>query len=204
MGIKVINITDADYPGSLKNIFDPPKTLYTIGQLSLVNRAVAVVGSRKMSLRGETITKSVVIGLVKQGYTIISGMAQGVDAAAHWAAINNCGKTIAVLGTGVDIVYPEINRSLYNKIIETGNTVLSEVPNGSYVIKSKFPARNRIISGLSEAVIVIEAQLKSGSLITARLALEQGREVYAVPGSPGCNYLLDAGAANAEELIIPL
>ena len=203
MEIKIIKITDKNYPESLKNIFDPPKILYVMdsgrptdaaGVARMTGKAVGVVGTRNMSETGKNNTEKIVKELVKENYTIISGMAIGIDAVAHWTAINNNGKTIAVLGAGVDIIYPPQNRELYYKIIESGGAIISEIKPGKLSPHSYFPARNRIISGLSESVIVVEAQLKSGALITARLALDQGRNVFAVPGTPGCDYLLDSGA----------
>ncbi|MDO8515478.1 MAG: DNA-processing protein DprA [bacterium] len=195
--IKIVKISDENYPESLKNIFDPPKILYVMDSGSaagMTDRAVGVVGTRNMSERGRINTEKIVKELVKEGYTIVSGMALGVDAVAHWTAINNKGKTIAVLGAGVDIIYPPQNRELYFKIIDSGGAIISEIPLGKTVLKNLFAARNRIISGLCESVIVTEAQIKSGSLITARMALDQGKDVFCVPGSPGCDYLLDSGA----------
>ncbi len=193
MGIAQIRITQDDYPQILKNIYDPPPTLYVIGNLSF-KKAATVVGTRQATVKGKKVTKIIVSDLVKQGYTIVSGMALGIDTVAHSTAIENAGQTIAVLGAGVDIIYPPENRSLYFKIIERGGAIISEVPTGQTVPHNKFAARNRILSGLSPAVFVTEAQVKSGALITARLALEQGREVFAVPGSPGCDYLIENGA----------
>jgi len=194
-GIKIINITDNDYPQCLKTIFDPPKTLYVIGNL-MFKKAIGVVGTRQMSEQGKINTQKVVKELVYDGYTIISGMALGIDAAAHWTAINTGGKTIAVLGCGVDIIYPPQNRDLYKRILDEGGALISEIPPGELSPHSYFPARNRLIAGLSEYIIVIEAQLKSGALITARMALDQGKDVFCVPGTPGCDYLIDMGAGS--------
>lgn len=199
MEIKIVKITDEDYPKGLKNIFDPPEKLYVMGKLGEM-RGVGVVGNRNMTEKGKIATEKIVKELVKDGFAIVSGMAIGIDAVAHWTAINNGGKTIAVLGCGVDIIYPPENKDLYFKIIESGGAIISEIPPQKFVSRQSFPARNRIISGLSESVIVVEAQLKSGALITARLALDQGRDVIAVPGSPGCDYLLNEGAT---EIFLP-
>lgn len=203
MEIKVIKITDKVYPKNLKNIFDPPEILYVMDSGStagMTGRSVGVVGNRNMTERGRANTEKIVKELVKENYTIVSGMAIGIDAVAHWTAINNGGKTIAVLGAGVDIIYPPQNRELYFKIIESGGVIISEIPPQKFVSRQSFPARNRIISGLSESVIVVEAQLKSGALITARMALDQGKDVLCFPGSPGCDYLLNEGAT---EIFLP-
>lgn len=192
--VKIIKIADKIYPESLKNIPDPPKILYCLGNLEILQKNIAVVGTRKITKYGQFVTSNLVKGLVENDITIVSGMALGVDGVAHWTAIRNGGKTVAVLGAGVDVIYPPENKDLYNSILESGGLIISEVPPGQRVSREMFPARNRIISGLSEAVIVTEAALKSGSLITARLALDQGRDVFAVPGSPGCDYLIDQGA----------
>lgn len=184
---------DNDYPESLRNIPDPPRQLFVLGEIPYM-RKIGIVGSRKISNFGKIVTSKITLGLIKAGFVIVSGMAVGIDSVAHWTAINNGGRTIAVLGAGVDIIYPPENQELYNSILQSGGAIISEVPPGVRVSKEMFPARNRIISGLSEAVVIIEAELKSGSLITARMALEQGREVFAVPGSPGPNYLIDQGA----------
>ena len=193
MTINPISRLDSAYPLSLKNIYDPPETLYVIGDIKF-SKAVSVVGTRQLSKRGQENTEIICKELVNRGFTIISGLALGIDAVAHWTAIKNGGKTVAVLGAGVDIIYPPQNRELYFKIIESGGAIISEIPPGKLSPHSYFPARNRIISGLSEAIIVTEAQIKSGALITARLAIDQGRDVYAVPGSPGCDYLIENGA----------
>ncbi len=190
--IEEIRVTDKCYPELLKNIFDPPKVLYVKGTLPK-GKMIAVVGTRKMTSRGELVTRKLVTGLVEQGFIIVSGMAVGIDGVVHQTAIECGGKTVAVLGAGVNIIYPPQHRGLYNSILEHG-AIISEVEPDRMVEKKLFPARNRIISGMCEAVIVVEGEIKSGSLITARLALEQGREVFAVPGSPGTDYLISQGA----------
>jgi len=200
--IKILNISVADYPFLLKNIPDPPKELFVLGDGDILSakRVIAVVGTRKMTRYGQEITTKLTKELVEAGFVIVSGMALGVDGVAHQTAIDSGGKTIAVLGAGVDIIYPAQHRDLYNGILAHGGAIVSEVPPGKFVSREQFPARNRIISGLSQAVLVTEGAIKSGGLITVRMALEQGREVFAVPGpinSPmaeGTNYLIKQGA----------
>lgn len=192
----MITIFLKDFPPLLKEIPDPPKILYVLGHAELVSasKIIAIVGTRHMTNNGKLMTAKLTKDLVRKGFIIISGLALGVDGAAHQAAIDAKGETIAVLGTGVDIVYPPAHRDLYNSILEHGGAIISEIPPGRFVPRNKFAARNRIISGLAQAVIVVEGALKSGSLITARLALDQGRDVFAVPGSPGTDYLISQGA----------
>lgn len=209
--IKYLTIRSSLYPPRLKNISDPPNVLFYRASLPaddhedylaqlVAGKAIAVVGTRKMTAYGREVTEKLTAGLVGAGFTIVSGMALGVDGVAAGTAINSGGKTVAVLGAGVDIIYPPEHRSLYNSILEHQGVIVSEVAPEKRVGRGIFPARNRIISGLSEAVLVTEGAIDSGSLITARLALEQGREVFAVPGpisSPVCegtNYLLKQGA----------
>ena len=206
-GIKYLTINNRTYPERLKNIPDPPNVIFlksnlTIEQFSnlTMSKIIAVVGTRKMTSYGKEVTEALVQGLVDAGFTIVSGMALGIDGVAHGTALNSKGVTIAVLGAGVDIIYPREHRDLYHKIIESGGAIVSEVAPEKMVGRGIFPARNRIISGLSEAVLVTEGAMDSGSLITARSALEQGREVFAVPGPinsqmhEGVNYLLKQGA----------
>lgn len=193
MSAVTLKISDPGYPEILKNIFDPPEKLYVIGQIPQ-GRKIAVVGTRKMTAFGEKITTELTTGLVKNGFVIVSGMALGVDGAAHQAAIEAGGKTIAILGAGVELVYPPQHRDLYNSILAHAGAIVSEYPGTTRVDRAHFPARNRIISGLCEAVIVTEGAIDSGSLITARLALDQGRDVFAVPGSAGADYLIEQGA----------
>lgn len=183
-------------PESLKNIFDPPKRLFIVGNSSILtsNKIIAIVGTRKMTNYGEKMTAKLTKELVEVGYIIVSGMALGVDAVAHWTAIKTGGKTMAVLGAGADIIYPPQHRDLYNSIVEHGGAIVSEVLPHHFVPRKVFAARNRIISGLASGVVVIEGEIRSGSLITARLALDQGRDVFAVSGSPGTDYLIDQGA----------
>jgi DNA processing protein len=184
----------------LKAIPDPPLVLYIRGSLRENEVSIALVGSRKATPYGLNVTQSLSRDLAKVGITIVSGLARGVDARAHHAAIEAGGRTIAVLGSGVDVIYPSEHRMLAEKIVSAG-ALISEFPLGTSPNREHFPVRNRIISGLSHLVVVIEASDKSGSLITARMAAEQGREVLAVPGtifneqSRGCHALIKDGAS---------
>jgi DNA processing protein len=203
-GGKIITIDDKAYPSRLRNIYDPPALLYLKGELKKEDEfAVSIVGSRKTTPYGRWITEKISQALVRNGVTIVSGMARGVDSVAHWGAISGGGRTLAVLGCGVDVVYPPENRNLSARIVEQG-AVLSEFPMGSPPEGGHFPKRNRIISGLSMGVVVVEAGPDSGSLITANYALEQGREVFAIPGnvgaggSRGTNRLIKDGAKLVE------
>ncbi|MCX7843007.1 MAG: DNA-processing protein DprA [Clostridia bacterium] len=198
-GIDVITIQDETYPWYLKNIYDPPVVLYKKGKLVPDESMVAVVGSRKATRYGLDMAERIACELSARGIAVVSGMARGVDSYAHRGALKAGGRTIAVLGCGLDVVYPPENERLMNDIIMSG-AVLSEYAPGVQPFPGNFPARNRIISGLSMGVAVIEAGEKSGSLITADLALEQGRDVFAVPGnmnslnSRGTNRLIKEGA----------
>ena len=183
-------------PQNLKNIYDPPKQLYIIGHPELVSgshKIIAIVGTRQISDFGKEITSKLTKELVKEGYVIISGMAIGVDGVAHRTALENNGKTIAVLGAGIDIIYPIIHKDLYYEISKNG-AIISEHPPGKIVPKSKFAARNRIISGLASAVVIPECSIESGTMVTAKLALDQGKEIFCVPGSAGTDYLISQGA----------
>ncbi len=201
--IKAIAIGDKLYPKLLKEICNPPILLYYKGQLPENEEFnLAVVGSRKYSSYGQMAVERIVEDLAKNNLTIVSGLALGIDALAHNAALKAPGRTIAVLGSGLDkqSIYPSSNRFLADKIIDSGGAVISEFSVGSPPLKHHFPQRNRVISGLSLGTLVIEASIKSGSLITARFALEQNREVFAVPGSiyspnsDGANDLIKKGA----------
>ena len=198
---RVITILDSNYPKLLKEIYAPPPLLYYFGQFDLNNDfPLAVVGSRKITEYGKLVTQQIVSQLVKSGLTIVSGLALGIDICAHQTAIENGGKTIAVLGSGLDQIYPATNRQIAPKIIDTGGAIITEFPLGMPPLKHNFPQRNRIISGLSLGTLVTEAGEKSGALITAKYALEQNREVFAVPGnitrqsSVGPNNLIKLGA----------
>jgi DNA processing protein len=185
VGGRVITLKDEEYPKRLKDIYDPPALLYVRGELKKEDEfAVSIVGSRKTTPYGRWFTEKVSQELARHGVTIVSGMARGIDSLAHWGAISGGGRTIAVLGCGVDVIYPSENRNLFAKMIDRG-AILSEFPMGSPPEGGHFPRRNRIISGLSLGVVVVQASEKSGSLITAGYALEQGREVFAVPGNVG-------------------
>lgn len=183
LGVSFISIRDAAYPALLKEIFDPPLLLYVRGDLGLLaGPSVAVVGSRKPTPYGRAMAQRLAADLAARGIVISSGMARGIDSAAHEGCLQAGGKTIAVLGTGIDVVYPSENKKLYAAIAEKG-LLVSEFPLGSFPAPQNFPIRNRIISGLSLGVVVVEAAQYSGSLITARLAMEQNREVFGIPGS---------------------
>jgi DNA processing protein len=211
-GIEILTQVDDRYPELLKTIPDPPVVLYVRGDLPKDHIPVALVGSRKATPYGLNVTHSLARDLAAAGVTIVSGLARGVDARAHHATLEAGGRTIAVLGSGIDVIYPSEHRTLAEKISGSG-ALISEFPLGTAPNRDNFPVRNRIISGLSHLVVVIEASDKSGSLITARMAAEQGREVMAVPGSifneqsRGCNALIKDGAAlarNWEDVIAEL
>ncbi len=200
-GIKVFRITDKSYPEALKATDDPPPVLYLRGDFKYPhdNRTIAIVGSRRATEYGRSMAGELAYELAARGITIVSGMARGVDTCAHRGALEANGRTIAVLGCGVDIPYPPENRKIIGEAIKSG-AVVSEFPAGMKPLSGNFPARNRIISGLSMGVVVIEAGERSGALITVDFALEQGREVFAVPGnaksreSKGTNGLIKQGA----------
>lgn len=202
-----LHLGTADYPRLLAEIFDPPALLWTRGDLlSLSGIAVAVVGARAASQEGLTAAYEIAHDLGRAGVVVISGLARGVDSAAHKGALDGGGRTIAVLGTGIDVVYPAENAALAERITERG-LLISELPLGAAAEPWHFPKRNRIISGLSKIVVVVEAREKSGSLITARLAADQGRDVMAVPGTfvggrnVGANALLKDGAKLVESAV---
>jgi DNA processing protein len=185
--VKIVPFTDLNYPARLRMISDPPPLLYLKGEIRREDeKAVAVVGSRSTSDYGRRVARDLCRGLASLGFTVVSGMARGIDGTAHETALNAGGRTLAVLGSGVDRVYPAEHDKLYQRITENG-AIISEYPMGTRPLAFNFPARNRLISGLSLGVVVVEATEKSGSLITAALALEQGREVFAVPGEVGAS-----------------
>jgi len=185
LGIQIIQWGTEKYPNYLTNISDPPPLIYLNGTLLPEDeRAVAVVGSRQASAYGLNACKKICKELAWQGWTVVSGMARGIDSAAHRGALEGGGRTVAVWGTGLDVVYPPENLALSKDIASSG-AILSEFPLGTPPEPGNFPVRNRIISGLSLGVTVVEATVKSGSLITARMALDQGRQVFAVPGPLG-------------------
>jgi len=198
-GIKIITCQDELYPDRLRNIYDHPAYLYVSGTLQKDDVSIAVVGSRHASSYGKYTTEKISRELALQGITIVSGMARGIDSCAHRGALSVSGRTLAVLGCGLNIIYPPENKKLFLDIQQHG-AVISEFPLDTQPMPFNFPARNRIISGLSYGVVVVEAGEKSGSLITARLAMEQGRDVFAIPGmidapaSRGTNSLIKQGA----------
>ena len=206
IGIKVSTIPDRDYPANLRQIQDCPPVLYYKGTLIPADDlAIAVVGSRAATIYGRQVTEKLVSSLVMSGLVIVSGLARGIDSIAHRSALDAAGRTIAVLGSGVDTIYPPENMRLAEEIVKNG-AIVSEFPLGFPSVPSNFPARNRIISGLSLGVLVTEAAVDSGSLITAGQAAEQGREVFAVPGpitsrmSEGVNKLIKEGVHPATEV----
>ena len=213
--IDIITIMDENYPQNLKQIYDPPIILYVKGNKKILNnKAIAIIGCREASEYGKKAAKYFGYNIAKEGVNIISGLAKGVDSYSHigniYALVENsyqnvdnysaCGKPIAIVGTGLDIVYPKENKELETEIIKSGGCIISEYPLGTKPNKINFPARNRIISGMSDGVIVIEAKEKSGTLITVDFALEQGKDIYVVPGninsinSIGTNELIKQGA----------
>lgn len=205
--IELITIEDKEYPDKLKLIYDPPIVLYIKGNKKILNeKSVAIVGCRLCTKYGENIAKKLAYNLSLNNINVISGLARGIDSCAHKGSLNGEGKTIAVVGCGLDRVYPEENKELFNKIINNNGAIISEYVIGTKPLAKNFPKRNRIISGLSNGVIVVEAREKSGTLITADFALEQGKEVYAVPGnitncnSYGTNELIKQGAKSVTNI----
>lgn len=203
-GQSIITLADASYPPALLEIADPPSVLYVRGNPDLLHRrGIAVVGSRNATPQGIQTAESFARHLAAQGLCIVSGLALGIDAAAHRGALAAQGETVAVIGTGADRIYPARNKELAIAIAERG-AIVSEFPLGTPAVAYNFPRRNRIISGLARGVLVVEAAPESGSLITARLAAEQGREVFAIPGSihspvaRGCHKLIKQGAKLVE------
>ena len=202
LGGDILILDDGSYPNLLREIADPPITLYVRGdwQACLDQPCVGVIGSRQCSTYGENASEMLSRDLASRGITIVSGLARGIDSAAHRGALQATGRTVAVMGTGIDGVYPKENTRLVREILDGGGCLVSQFPLGTPPLKDNFPYRNRIISGLSLGVLIVEASERSGSLITARLAAEQNREVMAVPGnitssnSYGTNYLIKAGA----------
>ncbi len=199
-GIGITSMADDRYPHLLRTIHDPPVVLYSLGDFSIVQQAaIAVVGARRASVYGRQVTQKLAREVAETGLGVVSGLARGIDCYAHVGALEAGGKTVAVMGNGVDVVYPRENRKVYERIREEG-CLVSEFPVGTFPAPQNFPIRNRIISGLSYGTLIVEASEFSGSLITARLTLEQNRELWAVPGnitSPGSygpNYLIKQGA----------
>jgi len=203
LGGDILVLDDGVYPSLLREIYDPPITLYVKGAWSecLEQPCIAIVGSRKCSTYGQNAASMLARDLAQRGVTIVSGFARGIDAAAHRGAIEGRGRTVAVIGTGIDEVYPRDHKKLADEILDAGGAIVTQFPLTTPPVSENFPYRNRIISGLSLGVIVVEAAESSGSLITARLAIEQNREVFAVPGnitsrnSFGTNYLIKGAGA---------
>ena len=204
-GVRIITILDEDYPEMLKEIFDPPLVLYVRGELpESSNKNIGIVGSRKVTNYGRKTAKHLAESATYANWIVVSGLAYGIDYIAHKGVVDAGGKTIAVLGGGLLRFHPQDHINLGKEIIDKGGAVISELPMEFSPTKWTFPMRNRIISGLSQGVIVVEAGLRSGSLITAKYALEQGRTVFAVPGeidnhqAKGCNHLIKNGARLTE------
>lgn len=224
----IISIYDENYPQKLKEIYDPPISLYCKGNTNILkNESMAIIGCRQASEYGKKAAKYFSYHIAQKGVNVISGLARGVDSYAHIGCIcaqihsyqhvdknencENCGKTVAIVGNGLDIIYPKENEKLANQIIEHGGVILSEYPLNTKPQKMNFPARNRIISGMSKGILVVEAKEKSGTLLTVDFALEQGREVFVVPGninsinSVGTNRLIQQGAklvTNYDDLLV--
>lgn len=205
--INIINIYEKDYPQLLKKIYDPPISLYIKGNKEILNnKNIGIVGCRECTEYGKKTAKYFSYNLAKENINIVSGLAKGVDSYAHLGCLStyyedeNSGKTIAVVGNGLNMIYPKENIELANQIIKSGGCIISEYPCGTKPDRMNFPARNRIISGISKGIIVVEAKEKSGTLITVDFALEQGKDVYVVPGninsinSVGTNELIKQGA----------
>lgn len=199
--IKKIELGDDNYPEKLKNIYAKPQSLYLLGDERILNsKAIAIVGCRDCTDYGKNNAYKFAYELAKKGVCIISGLARGIDTYAHIGALKANGKTIAVLGCGLNIIYPPENLRLYQEIVRSGGAIITEFPLGTKPEKLNFPIRNRIISGLSNGVLVVEAKKISGTSITVNYALEQGRDVYAIPGnifsnsSYGTNEMIKEGA----------
>jgi DNA processing protein len=206
-GVKIITLADDDYPAILKEIYDPPLCLYVRGSLPEFNdKAIAVVGSRRVSNYGRKMARHLSESLAFANWTVVSGLAYGVDAIAHQACLDADGITVAVLGSGLARIHPQDHIPLARNIISKGGAIISEFPMEFPASRQSFPRRNRIVSGLCRSTLVVEAGLKSGALITANSALEQGRSVFAVPGqadnpqAKGCNKLIRDGATLTEDL----
>ncbi len=200
-GVQILTLYDNAYPAVLKELYDPPLCLYVRGRLpEFPDNAVAIVGSRRISSYGERMGRALASDAAAAGFTVVSGLAYGVDTVAHTAVVDAAGTTVAVLGGGLKHIHPKENIPLARRIIETGGAVISEFPLDFPVSRTSFPRRNRIVAGLCRGTIVVEAGTESGALITARLAMENGRDVFAVPGhadnpqAQGCHKLIKEGA----------
>ena len=199
--IELLHIYDKEYPSKLKNIYDPPLILYLKGNKKILNDTnIAVIGCRLCSEYGKKVARKFGQDLSQNNINVVSGLAKGIDTYAHIGALEKTGKTIAVVGCGLDTVYPPENKKIFNEIVNSQGVILSEYIIGQKPVPNNFPARNRIISGISDGIVVVEAKEKSGTLITVDFALEQGKQVYAIPGninsinSNGTNELIKQGA----------
>lgn len=199
--IKLISILDKEYPSILKEIYDPPIVLFVQGKEENLNQfLIGMVGCRNCSKYGEVVAKEIAYQLAKHNIGVVSGLAKGIDTFSHIGSLYGKGRTIAVLGNGLDTTYPKENEKIRKEILSFGGTIISEYVMGTKPERMNFPARNRIISGLSKGIVVVEARQKSGSMITVEYALEQGKEVFAVPGNiqsktaEGTNFLIKEGA----------
>jgi DNA processing protein len=201
LGARLVRWSDPEYPVNLRQIADPPPYFFIRGGLKTADsHCIAVVGARAASDAGRRMAQRLGLELAARGFTVVSGLARGIDSEAHQGALDGGGRTAAVMGCGIDVIYPPENRKLAEAIVDGGGAIISELPVGTPPLAENFPTRNRLISGLCLGVVIVEAAEKSGSLITARMALEQDRQVFAVPGSPltgrtrGSNRLLKEGA----------
>lgn len=202
LGLRILGLDEPDYPAWLGQIYDPPPVLYLRGTLAAEEgeRSVAIVGSRAATPQGAVLARALARGLAEAGLVVVSGLARGIDSAAHRGALDGHGRTVAILGSGLDVVYPPEAGPLADAIVAQGGVVVSEFPFGSAPLPQNFPRRNRVIAGWSRAVVVVEAASRSGALSTARSALDAGRDVFAVPGHPshetasGTNQLIRDGA----------
>ena len=198
VGARYIHFNDARYPALLRKIPDPPVGFYIIGDCDFSAPCISIIGSRNCSVYGQITARKFAASFARAGFTVVSGMARGIDSCAHYGALEAKGKTVAVLGCGADVLYPPENGDLYNRLVANG-AIVSEFPLGTRADRQNFPIRNRIVAGLSVATLVVESDTKGGSMITARLAGEQGRDVFAIPGridqstSRGCNALIRDG-----------
>jgi DNA processing protein len=197
LGLRIVALSDEDYPALLRQIYDPPAVLYVRGRLSPDEgeTSITIVGSRAATPRGSALARGISKGLASAGATIVSGLARGIDTAAHRGALDAGGRTVAVLGSGLDRIYPQENEPLVSAIAERG-AVVSEFPLGTAPVPGNFPRRNRVLAGWGRAVVVVEAARRSGALVTARVALDEGRDVLAVPGHPS-----DAASVGTNQLI---
>lgn len=205
--IDIINIYDKEYPMKLKNIYDPPSIIYIKGNKQILNKiSLAIIGCRKCSSYGKETAKYFSKEIAKKNINIISGLARGIDSFSHIGALEAKGTTVAIVGTGLDITYPSENKYLEKNIIDQGGAIISEFAIGTSINKTNFPRRNRIISGIADGILVVEARIKSGTFITVDFALEQGKAIYAIPGninsitSKGTNDLLKQGAKMVTEI----